>query len=42
MSISSTPTFRRTTAEDRRITAELYGGDLEMRMRQEIMLGSAA
>src|SRR6201981_2737231 len=27
------------TAEDRLITAELYGGDLEMRMRQEIMLG---
>jgi glycogen phosphorylase len=27
------------TAEDRRVTAELYGGDLEMRMRQEIMLG---
>src|SRR6516225_1943105 len=27
------------TPEDRRITAELYGGDLEMRMRQEIMLG---
>jgi starch phosphorylase len=26
-------------ADDRRITAELYGGDLEMRMRQEIMLG---
>src|SRR5213082_3740902 len=25
--------------EDRRITAELYGGELEMRMRQEIMLG---
>src|SRR6201993_2039489 len=25
--------------DDRRITAELYGGDLEMRMRQEIMLG---
>lgn len=25
--------------EDRLITAELYGGDLEMRMRQEIMLG---
>src|SRR6476659_6302668 len=25
--------------EDRRITAELYGGDLEMRMRQEIILG---
>src|SRR6266513_1657207 len=25
--------------EDRRITAELYGGDLEMRMRQEIVLG---
>ena len=27
------------SADDRRITAELYGGDLEMRMRQEIMLG---
>src|ERR1700756_2090129 len=27
------------SAEDRLITAELYGGDLEMRMRQEIMLG---
>src|SRR3984893_5980683 len=27
------------TAEDRLITAALYGGDLEMRMRQEIMLG---
>ncbi|PYK30122.1 MAG: alpha-glucan phosphorylase [Verrucomicrobia bacterium] len=27
------------SVEDRRITAELYGGDLEMRMRQEIMLG---
>jgi len=27
------------TAEDRLITAELYGGDLEMRMRQEVMLG---
>ena len=26
-------------AEDRLITAELYGGDQEMRMRQEIMLG---
>src|SRR5438128_5638564 len=26
-------------AEDRLLTAELYGGDLEMRMRQEIMLG---
>jgi glycogen phosphorylase len=25
--------------EDRLLTAELYGGDLEMRMRQEIMLG---
>lgn len=25
--------------EDRLITAELYGGDLEMRMRQEMMLG---
>jgi starch phosphorylase len=27
------------SADDRLITAELYGGDLEMRMRQEIMLG---
>src|SRR5437868_4767183 len=27
------------TTEDRRITAELYGGDLEMRIRQEIVLG---
>jgi starch phosphorylase len=27
------------TAEDRLITAELYGGDLEMRMRQELILG---
>ena len=27
------------SAEDRMITAELYGGDLEMRMRQEIVLG---
>src|SRR4029077_3849833 len=27
------------SAEDRRITAELYGGDLEMRIRQEIALG---
>ncbi|HTE89315.1 MAG TPA: alpha-glucan family phosphorylase, partial [Terriglobales bacterium] len=27
------------TAEDRLITAELYGGDLEMRMRQEMVLG---
>src|SRR2546423_9023207 len=26
-------------AEDRLVTAELYGGDQEMRMRQEIMLG---
>src|SRR5205085_12207844 len=26
-------------AEDRLITAELYGGDQEMRMRQEILLG---
>jgi glycogen phosphorylase len=26
-------------AEDRLITAEVYGGDLEMRMRQEIVLG---
>src|SRR5436309_749380 len=29
-------------AEDRLITAELYGGDQEMRMRQEIMLGIGA
>ena len=29
----------RTVPEDRLITAELYGGDLEMRMRQEIVLG---
>jgi starch phosphorylase len=27
------------SAEDRLITAELYGGDLEMRIRQEIVLG---
>ncbi|MEY2539042.1 MAG: glycogen phosphorylase [Verrucomicrobiota bacterium] len=27
------------STEDRLITAELYGGDLEMRMRQEILLG---
>ncbi len=27
------------TPEDRLITAELYGGDLEMRMRQEMVLG---
>src|SRR5438477_10543908 len=27
------------SAEDRLITAELYGGDLEMRMRQEMILG---
>src|SRR6266700_2443330 len=27
------------SAEDRLLTAELYGGDLEMRMRPEIMLG---
>src|SRR5437763_8577909 len=26
-------------SEDRLITAELYGGDLEMRMRQEMLLG---
>src|SRR5436853_6506052 len=26
-------------AEDRRVTAELYGGELEIRMRQEIVLG---
>jgi starch phosphorylase len=29
----------KNNAEDRLITAELYGGDLEMRMRQEIVLG---
>src|SRR5438046_5688925 len=28
------------SAEDRLITDEIYGGDLEMRMRQEIILGS--
>ncbi|NUN93013.1 MAG: alpha-glucan family phosphorylase [Verrucomicrobiae bacterium] len=27
------------SAEDRRITAELYGGDIEMRVRQEMVLG---
>ncbi len=27
------------SAEDRAITAQLYGGDLEMRIRQEIVLG---
>ena len=27
------------TPEDRAITAQLYGGDLEMRIRQEIVLG---
>src|ERR1700747_2961463 len=37
VSICSTRT-RPKNAEDRLITAELYGGDLEMRMRQEIML----
>src|SRR5437868_2797741 len=31
--------IQENSAEDRLITAELYGGDLEMRMRQEIMLG---
>src|SRR5437899_3424449 len=31
--------LQENSAEDRLITAELYGGDLEMRMRQEIMLG---
>src|SRR5256886_6424157 len=30
------------SAEDRLITAELYGGDLEMRMGQEIILGIGA
>src|SRR2546428_350753 len=33
------PDIPENTAEDRLITAELYGGDLEMRMRQEIVLG---
>src|SRR5438445_9293541 len=31
--------IQENSAEDRLITAESYGGDLEMRMRQEIMLG---
>src|SRR5262249_56857398 len=30
------------SADDRRITDDLYAGDLEMRMRQEVMLGLAA
>src|SRR5256712_7728832 len=34
--VTDTP---QNSAEDRLITAELYGGDLEMRMRQEIILG---
>ena len=29
----------RNTAEDRKITYQLYGGDLEMRLKQEILLG---
>src|SRR5499427_9354691 len=33
------PDILENNAEDRLITAELYGGDQEMRMRQEIMLG---
>jgi len=31
--------IRENNAEDRLITAQLYGGDLEMRIRQEIVLG---
>jgi len=31
--------IERNTAEDRNITRELYGGDLEMRIKQEILLG---
>ncbi len=27
------------TLEDRKITYQLYGGDLEMRLKQEIVLG---
>ena len=30
---------RRTREEDRQITAQLYGGDHEMRIKQEIVLG---
>ena len=37
-STCSTPTSR-NSAEDRDITDQLYGGDLEMRIRQEILLG---
>src|SRR3954463_3367735 len=33
------PAIPENTAENRLITAELYGGDQEMRMRQEIVLG---
>src|SRR5206468_2047868 len=36
---ASDPDIPENSAEDRLITAELYGGDLEMRMRQEMMLG---
>ena len=37
---SSTPTRRRTAApEDRGITSQLYGGDNDTRIRQEIVLG---
>ena len=39
ISTSSIPTSPENRPEDRLITAELYGGDLEMRMRQEIVLG---
>lgn len=34
-----TNTARNTLPEDRDLTDQLYGGDLEMRIRQEIMLG---
>ena len=39
ISTCSIPTWPENSPEDRLITAELYGGDLEMRMRQEIVLG---
>ncbi len=38
-STCSTPTSRRTRPEDRAITARLYGGDHDMRIRQEMVLG---
>jgi glycogen phosphorylase len=31
--------IERNTAEDRKITYQLYGGDVEMRLKQEILLG---